>query len=91
VARWSIHTACGLRPERSWLTFVAERRRAAARQAGGGRQARAGGPQTVRGGGCRALTADGRQWSCYLGEAAVRQKIIAKDFLGQHSEGPGVG
>jgi hypothetical protein len=42
-------------------------------------------------GGCRALTADGREWSCYLGEAAVRQKIIAKDFLGQHSEGPGVG
>jgi hypothetical protein len=42
-------------------------------------------------GGCRALTADGRAWSCYLGEAAVREKIIAKDFLGQHTEGPGVG
>jgi hypothetical protein len=42
-------------------------------------------------GGCRALTADGRQWSCYLGQAAVDQKIIGPDFLGQRSEGPGVG
>ena len=42
-------------------------------------------------GGCRALTADGRTWECYVGRAAVEQQIIDAGFLGQHSEGPGVG
>jgi hypothetical protein len=42
-------------------------------------------------GGCRALSADGREWECYIGEAAVKQKIISEGFLGQKSLGPGVG
>jgi hypothetical protein len=42
-------------------------------------------------GGCRSLDADGRTWQCYLGQAAVDQKIISQGFLGEHSEGPGVG
>jgi hypothetical protein len=42
-------------------------------------------------GGCRSLTADGRQWSCYLGQEAVRQQIIGPALLGAHSAGPGVG
>jgi hypothetical protein len=42
-------------------------------------------------GGCRSLNANGTEWSCYLGQAAVDQKIIGPDFLGEHSEGPGVG
>jgi hypothetical protein len=42
-------------------------------------------------GGCRSLDADGRTWSCYLGQEAVRQQIVGADFLGQKSSGPGVG
>jgi len=42
-------------------------------------------------GGCRSLNADGTVWSCYLGQAAVDQKIIGPDFLGEKSAGPGVG
>jgi hypothetical protein len=42
-------------------------------------------------GGCRSLDPDGRTWNCYVGEAAVEQRIIGRDFLGQRSEGPGVG
>jgi hypothetical protein len=42
-------------------------------------------------GGCRAQSADGRDWECYIGEAAVTQKIISEGFLGQKSLGPGVG
>jgi hypothetical protein len=42
-------------------------------------------------GGCRALTADGRTWECYLGRAAVRQRIIGAGLLGTHSPGPAVG
>jgi hypothetical protein len=42
-------------------------------------------------GGCRSLTDDGREWSCYIGETAVSQKIIGKDFLGQYAPEPGVG
>ena len=42
-------------------------------------------------GGCRSLTADGRQWSCYIGEEAVRQQIIGPDFLGEYAPSPGVG
>ena len=42
-------------------------------------------------GGCRALTSDGREWECYLGQAAVDQKIIDAGFLGAYAPGPGVG
>jgi hypothetical protein len=42
-------------------------------------------------GGCRSLTSDGRQWRCYIGEAAVEQQIIGPDFLGEYAPSPGVG
>jgi hypothetical protein len=42
-------------------------------------------------GGCRSLNAAGTHWRCYVGEEAVRQRIIGPDFLGQPSAGPGVG
>ncbi len=42
-------------------------------------------------GGCRSLRSDGTQWRCYVGQEAVRQKIIGADFLGERSSGPGVG
>src|SRR3954452_18674042 len=42
-------------------------------------------------GGCRSLTDDGRQWSCYIGEEAVKQQIIGPDFLGEYAPSPGVG
>jgi hypothetical protein len=42
-------------------------------------------------GGCRSLTSDGRQWRCYIGEAAVDQQIIGPDFLGEYAPSPGVG
>jgi len=42
-------------------------------------------------GGCRSLRSDGREWRCYIGQEAVRQKIIGPDFLGAYSSGPGVG
>jgi hypothetical protein len=41
-------------------------------------------------GGCRSLASDGREWECYIGQAAVDQKIIGQGFLGQVS-GPGQG
>ncbi len=42
-------------------------------------------------GGCRSLRADGREWRCYLGEAAVEQKIVSRGFLGEYAPEPGVG
>jgi hypothetical protein len=42
-------------------------------------------------GGCRSLTSDGREWRCYLGQAAVDQQIIGPDFLGEYAPSPGVG
>ena len=42
-------------------------------------------------GGCRSLTSDGRQWRCYIGQAAVDQEIIGPDFLGEYAPSPGVG
>jgi hypothetical protein len=42
-------------------------------------------------GGCRAQSADGREWQCYIGEAAVQQRIISRDFLGEPTQGPGRG
>jgi hypothetical protein len=42
-------------------------------------------------GGCRSLQSDGRHWRCYLGEEAVRQRIIGAGFLGESAPSPGVG
>jgi hypothetical protein len=42
-------------------------------------------------GGCRSLASDGLAWECYIGEAAVQQKIVGQGFLGQYAPGPGVG
>ena len=42
-------------------------------------------------GGCRSLTSDGREWECYIGQAAVDQKIIGQSFLGESAPAPGLG
>ncbi|HEX4520021.1 MAG TPA: hypothetical protein VH063_10620 [Gaiellaceae bacterium] len=42
-------------------------------------------------GGCRSLTSDGREWECYIGQAAVAQQIVGAGFLGQYAPSPGVG
>ena len=42
-------------------------------------------------GGCRSLDSDGRTWQCYIGRAAVDQKIIGAGFLGEYAPSPGVG
>ena len=42
-------------------------------------------------GGCRSQRADGLEWECYIGQAAVDQQIISQDFLGQVVSGPSVG
>jgi hypothetical protein len=42
-------------------------------------------------GGCRSLASDGRTWRCYIGRAAVEQRIIGPDFLGEYAPSPGVG
>jgi hypothetical protein len=42
-------------------------------------------------GGCRSLRSDGREWTCYIGEEAVRQHIIGAGFLGEYAPSPGVG
>lgn len=42
-------------------------------------------------GGCRALDAAATSWECYIGQAAVTQKIIGEGFLGQYAPTPGVG
>jgi hypothetical protein len=42
-------------------------------------------------GGCRALTSNGREWRCYIGQAAVDQQIIGPGFLGEYAPSPGVG
>jgi hypothetical protein len=42
-------------------------------------------------GGCRSLTSDGRQWRCYIGQAAVEQQIIGAGFLGEYAPSPGRG
>jgi hypothetical protein len=42
-------------------------------------------------GGCRALTSDGREWRCFIGQAAVDQQIIGEGFLGEYTPSPGVG
>ena len=42
-------------------------------------------------GGCRSLASDGREWECYIGQAAVGQQIIGEGFLGEYAPTPGVG
>ena len=42
-------------------------------------------------GGCRSLASDGREWQCYIGQAAVDQHIIGQQFLGEYAPTPGVG
>jgi hypothetical protein len=42
-------------------------------------------------GGCRSLTSDGREWRCFIGQAAVDEQIIGPDFLGEYAPSPGVG
>jgi hypothetical protein len=42
-------------------------------------------------GGCRSLNAQGTHWRCYVGDEAVRQHIIAREFLGEFAPAPGVG
>jgi hypothetical protein len=42
-------------------------------------------------GGCRAQNGAGTVWECYVGETAVRRQIIGHGFLGQRTDGPGVG
>ena len=42
-------------------------------------------------GGCRGLTNDGREWECYIGQAAVDQQIIGQQLLGSYAPAPGVG
>jgi hypothetical protein len=42
-------------------------------------------------GGCRSLASDGREWECYIGSAAVTQKIIGAGFLGEYAPAPGQG
>jgi hypothetical protein len=39
-------------------------------------------------GGCRSRNADGTLWRCYLGEEAVRHKIIGRRFLGDYLPEP---
>ena len=42
-------------------------------------------------GGCRALESDGRRWRCYIGQAAVDQRIIGPGFLGEYAPSLGAG
>jgi hypothetical protein len=42
-------------------------------------------------GGCRSLRSDGRVWECFIGQAAVDEKIIGAGFLGEYAPNPGVG
>ena len=42
-------------------------------------------------GGCRSLAQDGREWECYIGQAAVDQSIIGQQMLGVFAPAPGRG
>lgn len=42
-------------------------------------------------GGCRGVDVEGLHWTCYVGERAVEEQILAEDLLGQLSLGPGHG
>jgi hypothetical protein len=39
-------------------------------------------------GGCRSLASDGKEWECYIGEAAVRQRVIGEGLLGDYAQTP---
>jgi hypothetical protein len=39
-------------------------------------------------GGCRSQNAEGTQWTCYLGEESIRQKILEPSALGQYLPSP---
>ena len=42
-------------------------------------------------GGCRSLNSGGTEWRCYVGEEAVKQRIIGPGLLGEYAPSPGVG
>jgi hypothetical protein len=42
-------------------------------------------------GGCRSLRSDGLEWQCYIGQAAVDQRIVSAGFLGEYAPAPGRG
>jgi hypothetical protein len=42
-------------------------------------------------GGCRSLDSEGTEWQCYIGEAAVEQRIVGAGFLGEYAPSPGRG
>lgn len=42
-------------------------------------------------GGCRSLASDGKTWRCYIGQAAVEQKIIGPQLLGEYAPAPARG
>jgi hypothetical protein len=42
-------------------------------------------------GGCVATTADGREWHCYLGDAAVANGVVDRSFLGTYLPEPPTG
>jgi hypothetical protein len=42
-------------------------------------------------GGCRSESADGREWTCYVGQEAVKQQIIGPDLLGEYAPSSAVG
>ena len=42
-------------------------------------------------GGCRSLNAAGTHWRCYVGQEAVRPRIVDAGFLGAYAPAPGVG
>jgi len=45
----------------------------------------------VAAGGCIGRDATGLAWDCFIGQAAVDQNIISREFLGQPVLGPGQG
>jgi hypothetical protein len=42
-------------------------------------------------GGCRSLNSAGTEWQCYIGQAAVEQRIVGPGFLGEYAPSPGRG
>jgi hypothetical protein len=42
-------------------------------------------------GGCRSLNSAGTEWQCYVGLAAVEQRIVSAGFLGEYAPAPGAG
>jgi hypothetical protein len=42
-------------------------------------------------GGCRSLNSAGTEWRCYIGQAAVDQRIVSAGFLGEYAPSPGRG